>query len=349
MGTKNATEYRKMMTGMFTGLLQDSLDHPVEWHQSWKNAFSEVPRNAARGNRYNGINRFYLSMVACQSGITDPRWATMAQIKKEGWHLQKGSKGYEVEFWFPYDVEKRESISWDTYRMMKLNGDDIENVIIRPRYYYVFNASKIEGVPPLEVRETADIEPDELISRLSENMHVPIHHFINSGCAYRPSQDIIITPPPELFESSYQYNSSVLHELGHATGHESRLGRDILNAYGSDKYAREELVAEITSAFMGVHLRAPEIDIKDSEQHREYVRAWLQQLKNDPDLLDKALKDATAATAYMEEKAGLITKEQYVKSVTDTKDITVIDDGTAAELETPKQSMKQSPSGITMR
>ena len=76
MGTKNAKEYREKLTGMFMDLLNDSLDHPVNWRQGWGAALTQAPYNAARGTRYRGINRFYLSMVACREGFDDPRWAT---------------------------------------------------------------------------------------------------------------------------------------------------------------------------------------------------------------------------------------------------------------------------------
>ena len=103
MGTRNAGEYRQKLTEMFMSLLEDSLDHPVDWHQGWASAFANTaPYNAARGNQYRGINKFYLTMVAYREGFDDPRWATMNQIRQNNWHLQKGSKGYEVEYWFPY-------------------------------------------------------------------------------------------------------------------------------------------------------------------------------------------------------------------------------------------------------
>ena len=324
MSTKNAKEYREKLTDMFTGLLQDSLDHPVNWRQGWGSALTEAPYNAARGNRYRGINRFYLSMIAYKEGFNDPRWATMFQIKQNNWHLQKGSKGYEVEFWFPYDMEARRAMPWNDYNLMIMNGEPTENIMIKPRYFYVFNASRIDGVLPLEVKEKATVNPDELIARLSESMGVPIKHFINSGCAYRPDLDMIVTPPPELFVSSYEYNSSVLHELAHSTGHFSRLDRPLSAQFGSQEYAREELVAEITSAFMGAHLQMPEGELPDTDQHREYVRGWLQQLKNDPNMLAGAIKDAEQANEYMEYHAGFIDKLTLVKGMASTREAEIV-------------------------
>ena len=324
MGTKNAKEYRQKLTEMFMDLLQDSLDHPVNWHQGWASALTEAPYNAARGNRYRGINRFHLSMVAYREGFKDPRWATMFQIKQHNWHLQKGSKGYEVEFWFPYDTGNHRAMPWDNYNMMILNGESTENIMIVPRYFYVFNASLINGVPQLETGEKPVVDPDELISTLSVNMGVPIRHSSGSGCFYDPLQDLIVTPPPELFESSYEYNSSVLHELAHSTGHFSRLDRPLSTVFDSPEYAREELVAEITSAFMGAHLKMPEGELPDTGQHREYVRGFLQILKNDPDALASAIKDAERANEYMEYHAGIIDKAAWLKGMASTREAEVL-------------------------
>ena len=342
MGTKNASEYRQKLTDMFMELLQDSLDHPVNWHQGWTYALAgTAPYNAARGNSYRGINRFYLALVAHKQGFGDPRWATMKQIQENGWHLEKGSKGYEVEYWFPYDIENHKGLTWKEYDTMVLKGESTEDIIIRPRYFYVFNASLITGIPPLETAAKATVEPDELISRLSESMNVPIMHFINSSCAYNPYRDSIVTPPPECFESSYEYNSSVLHELAHSTGHSSRLDRPLSTVFGSTAYAREELVAEITSAFMGAHLEMPEGDHPDTEQHREYVRGWLQNLRNDPYMLADAIKDAEKASEYMEYHAGIIDKKTMLEGASKSRTIETVKDN-SAEMETPVQQKAQN-------
>jgi len=335
VGTKNAKEYREKLTSMFMDLLKDSLDHPVNWRQGWGTALTQVPYNAARGTRYRGINRFYLSMVACREGFDDPRWATMYQIRKNNWRLQKGSKGYEVEFWFPYDTQAHRSMPWDEYNLKVLSGEPTEDIMIRPRYFYVFNASRIDRIPKIEVKERPSVDPDELISKLSENMGVPILHFNNSICGYRPDKDSIVTPPPELFLSSYEYNSSVLHELAHSTGHASRLNRPLSTQFGSPAYAREELVAEITSAFMGAHLHMPEGELPDTEQHREYVRSWLQQLKNDPNMLTDAIRDAEMANEYMEYHAGIIDKESLVRGMASTREAEVVIQGPEEELISP--------------
>ncbi|MCR4716373.1 MAG: hypothetical protein K5656_04250, partial [Lachnospiraceae bacterium] len=123
---------------------------------------------------------------------------------------------------------------------------------------------------------------------------------------YRPSEDSITMPPIESFWAEYNYLSTFLHEAGHSTGHESRLNRDLTGIFGSEKYAKEELRAEIASAFttQAIGLEGT-MSREHIDNHKAYIQSWIAEIKNDPNELFKAIIDATKISDYLIEKGNL--------------------------------------------
>lgn len=217
-----------------------------------------------------------------------------------------------MEYWYPYDTANRKAVTWEEYRKaLSTEGRDENEFRLSTRYTPVFNASLVEGVPALEQPQQPEttIEADVLVSSLSRNMGVPILHG-GDQAFYRPKQDEIHLPEPSAFESEYAYNATALHELAHATGHPSRLNRNQSGGFGSDTYAYEELVAEMASCFMGVSLSA-EMSQQHIDDHKAYVQGWIQGIRDQPNLLIHAIKDAQGAADYMEYQAELITEHEY--------------------------------------
>lgn len=165
--TDKAKEYRGKLADEFLHVLEE---RPLEWKKSWMGG-GFLPSNARTGKRYRGINRFRLALAADARGYDDPRWATFNQIKERGWKLHDAKgQGVGVEYWLPYDKEEKRTISWDEFRMA---GEPFGNrYVLRVRYSTVFNAKLIDGIPKLPEPEVHDVEPDELVDRLSENMGV---------------------------------------------------------------------------------------------------------------------------------------------------------------------------------
>lgn len=122
-------------------------------------------------------------------------------------------------------------------------------------------------------------------------------------------------PPKETFSSSYAYNSTLLHELTHASGSEKRLNRDIENTFGDPNYAFEELIAEMGSALASVSIGRQENDEeamkKHLENHKAYVKSWREYITNDPSVVEKALYQAQLATDYLDANGGVITIEEF--------------------------------------
>lgn len=297
-------EFRDQLTSLFIKSLEEKAEN---WERPWCLA-GQVPTNAVTQRPYTGLNRIWLSMVAHNKGYTDPRWATFVQIKNKKWHLNLNAKGIRVEYWMPFDYNKKKAISWDEYA--RLSKDESKKVGLTTKYYTVFNVADITGVPPLNTMPTEDIKLDQIVSKLSDNMAVPIINDSNGAAFYRPQEDKIHTPLPSSFSSPISYNTICLHELAHATGASHRLSRDIQNSFGSVKYAYEELVAEITSTFFSSNLEIP-LDESELKNHKAYVQSWINDIKEKPATLLSAIKEATRACDYMEYKAELIPESEY--------------------------------------
>lgn len=300
MANKRVLEFRENVTEMFIdGLKKDGL----AWKQGWDSE-SLLPSNANTGALYKGINRLNLILSAKKRGYSDNRWLTFKQIKDEGYHLEKGSKGVNVEYWFPYDMKNEETVTWQRYNEYLKAGREANEFSLLFKLYTVFNGDNIKGIPEKEEYLNKDVNPDKIIKEISMNMNVPIIHEKDEFSAYyNHSKDEIHLPIPERFFSKDEYNATALHELAHSTGHKDRLNRNV-GMMGSKEYAYEELVAEITSVFMSAYTGIKVADV-DIDNHSAYVNSWIKELEESPDTLVKAIKEAEQASDYMERYIGI--------------------------------------------
>ena len=307
-------EFRQNLADEFIKVLEEK---GVEWKQEWKNISVNGWKNGITQRPYRGLNLFNLFFTALRRGYKDPRWCTFRQIADEKYHpgqewkLKKGSKAAKVEYWLPFDLVEKKSMSWEMRNKLIEDGkrtvDDFRTIA---RYYSVFNADCIEGIPLLEPKLDNDIDISAVISKISENMHVPII-FEGDKAFYFPEADEVHMPEKGLFEDEYGLNATALHELSHATGHPSRLNRHV-EKYGSPEYAFEELVAEISSCFMAGDIGC-EMSKEHIENHKAYVRGWITVIKNDPEKLVEAVKQAEQAANYLNYQGELITEKEYRK------------------------------------
>ena len=314
MAPKNRAEYRDLLAKEFLRVLTEK---GLNWKQGWNNS---NPMNAVTKREYRGVNRFYLSMVARVKGYQDPRWATMVQIMdrkglyhpKEKWHLRAGSKAVYVEYWYPYDTQLHRALNWDLFRKLPAEERADPRYILRVSYTPVFNASQIDGITawaPQQIKEIPQL--DQLVAALSQNMDVPIIYDGGSRAYYNPSEDKIHLPQLQMFHSSYELNATTLHELAHATGAANRLNRLRHTRFGTPEYAYEELIAEISSCFMGIDIHLDQIPLY-IENHLAYVQSWIRIIQDQPDSLIRAINEAQQAADYMEYAAELIPEEDYI-------------------------------------
>jgi antirestriction protein ArdC len=160
---------------------------------------------------------------------------------------------------------------------------------------YVFNAEQIEGVPPAPSRECS-WNPLEKAEQLVQAANPKLQHGAGDRAYYRPSTDSIHLPLKEQFPSAENYYSTLLHELGHWSGHETRLNRDLSDPFGSIGYAREELRAEIASMIIGSELGIG----YDPDQHAAYAASWIQILENQPLEIFRAAADGEKIHTYLQ-------------------------------------------------
>lgn len=312
---KNKEEYRQEMAEAFANVLEEK---GLEWRKEWAGSGGGAPHNGITKACYRGSNAFWLSLVSMMKGYSDPRWVTMVQIMdkdskyhpKEKWHLKAGSKATYVEYWYPFDLKDKKALTWEQYKQEIQNGRREDEFKLSTKYTAVFNAADVEGMPEISIPENEDVRMDEMVRKLSEGMGVPILLDGGDRAYYSPHQDKIHLPSPGSFENEYAFNSTALHELSHSTGHPTRLNRPQSGMFGTSQYAYEELVAEMCSCFMGFDLQA-QASSSHIDNHKAYVQSWVQAIREKPETLIKAIKDAQAAANYMDWKARLITDKEY--------------------------------------
>ena len=308
----NAKEYREKLAEQFLNVLQEK---GLQFMEEWS-SFKSKPVNAKRMIPYKGINMFRLFMISQERGYTDPRWATFNQIKDMGCRLKNAKgQGVTVEYWYPWNLELKKAATWEEYykfyRSLEDKSEIEKTYSLRSKYSVVFNGDLIEGLPELAVQPKRDIVEDEIIPKLSKELGVELLNDGRGRAYYSPKEDKIHLPERGDFVSDYAYNSVALHEFGHATSAAHRLNRDLGGGFGTERYAYEELIAEITSCFMSVNLKT-EQDAKHIENHKAYVQSWIRSIREKPEMLVKAIAQAERATAYLEEKAGIITIQEYM-------------------------------------
>lgn len=307
---QTSAEFRQSLAENFLKVLELK---GLAWKQEWHSSHASAPYNGVSKVPYHGCNQFNLTMIAILKGYSDPRWVTMVQIMDksskyhpaEKWHLKKGSQATYVEFWYPFDTVKKKALTWDEYRNELDTGRPEEEFLLKTRYTAVFNATDVEGMSPLPEFNNPTVDIDKFVTTLSTVMNVPIINDGGSRAYYAPKSDKIHLPKPSSFESTYAYNATALHELAHATGHPSRLNRDMSGKYGQESYAFEELVAEISSCFMSINLGC-ELTKEHLENHQAYVSSWLTAIHEKPEALSKAISQASAVAVYMETKASYL-------------------------------------------
>lgn len=304
----------KMREEMAQSFLSSLKEDKIPWRKEW----SSLPGrsfNAVTQTPYRGTNLFWLFCQQQEKGYQDPRWCTFNQAKKKGWNVKKGEKGTKVEFWSLYDKETKKKLT-QTEAMDLRDQLSPEEYLQRVKpissVYTVFNGEQIEGIPAIDI-EKYTWDAQELLEKrdvLFANMKV---NFVEQGweAYYSPDRDLISLPEVNNFENEYAYFSTLLHEAAHATGHSSRLDREFGIKF-SDIYAKEELRAEIASAFTSQVLGIDSMNQEHMENHKAYVQSWIDVLKNNPDELFAAIKDAEKISDYLIEK-GEFDLEQNIQ------------------------------------
>lgn len=255
------------------------------------------PFNFISGKSYRGGNALLLSIASQMEFGGDPRWMTFKQASERGMRIKPGSKGNIVEYW---QFEKEEEVVGENGEKKKEHVK-LDSPFVRRSV--VFNGQQIEGMPELAPTPKGEIERMELAERIIANSGAVIKFDTPGRAFYTPARDEIHSAPKNAYRSTEDYYSTLLHELGHWTGHADRLDREAYSAalkghIPKDMYAKEELRAEIASYFLAMDtgIAVTEGHLKN---HAAYVASWLEALKKDKNEIYRAAKDADGICEYL--------------------------------------------------
>ena len=250
------------------------------WIKPWK-ADSSADKNLVSQKPYQGINRLLLGMSSMVKGFSVPVWASYKQWEAIGANVKKGEKGTKIVFYSPVSKENKQTGDLEKYAVLKT--------------YFVFNAAQVEGI---------DIVPAETVAAEFTAVELAEQRIIKTGAAishggdaafYMPSADRIQLPNKTAFNSEANYYATAFHELAHWTGSKNRLDRDLdKGRFGNPAYAFEELVAEMSAAFL-----CSDYGIQGELRHAGYIGHWLKALREDSKAVFKAAALAQKAADYI--------------------------------------------------
>ena len=293
-GGKNKAQRANIYDEVTEKIIRELEAGRIPWAQPWAargeaaTIAAGLPKNAQTGRTYSGINILLLWGAAIENDFADQVWLTFRQAKALGGSVMKGERGAMVVYadkFIPKEERKR----------VETEGGDASFVPFLKRYT-VFNAAQCEGLPEELTTGAKPLPECETIPRAENLIKATGADFRIGGdkAFYVPSQDFIRVPPQLAFFEQINYYRTCFHELGHWTGHASRLNREFKGRYGSQPYAREELVAELASAFVCASL-----SIAPTVRHADYLGAWLEVLEEDNRAIFNAASLASKAADFI--------------------------------------------------
>ncbi|KIX30667.1 hypothetical protein HW40_07710 [Mannheimia haemolytica] len=283
------------------------INNDSKWEKRW-NSFDFYPQNGNTGRPYSGINELKLYFLP----YSDPRWFTYKQIKELGGKVKKGEKGRLIQFY----TNKIERIKKDKNGNPIIDNDGNKKREVEvidgyiAKYYIVFNAEQTIGLPPYtppeitaEDRKKRDLYNIERIEQLVRNMNINVEEKFSNKAYYQPDLDLIVIPDKAQFKGKKEYYGTLLHETSHATSHPSRLNRKLSFDMNTKEYAKEELIAEISSMLLSrkyqIAVQNPKRDFSDEKNSLAYLRGWILAGKITNDDFKDAIKIAVKVSNYI--------------------------------------------------
>ena len=255
------------------------------WVKPWIGGGTALlPYNARTRRQYNGVNVLLLWGSAFEKGYCHPAWLTFLQAKELGANVRKGEHAEHIVFSSSYTKKDADEEDGD--------GKEVRFL----KFHNVFNVEQIDGLPQ-DISFAPEPRPlDELLND-ANTFVVSLGADVRHGGGHAgdaPSKDCIVLPARERFESDAHYLATSIHEHAHWSGHPSRLDRDLAGRFGDAQYAAEELIAELTAAYLCAHLAIP-----GALRHPEYIGNWLKVLGDDKRAIFTAAAKATEAANYL--------------------------------------------------
>ena len=328
-GRKNKSdEILKKFAGMMVKIIKKA--NANNWKKGWmgvNGSIQGLPQNIS-GRTYSGGNSFFLMFNTAEKGYKTPVYMTFKQAKEQNLHVKSGEKSVPIFKWgLSIKDENGKKVSEEDYNAMSQEERATMDVRPFPKMFHVFNIDQtnLEEVnkkrydaivarfktPEQELKDTEGMYVNEALDRMFEQKawHANIQYDKPADQAfYSPSTDSIVLPmkeqfklgktPEEVYHDGMEYYSTALHEMAHSTGHESRLDRKF-GAQGTDNYAHEELIAEMTSALVGSTMG---FDRKILENNANYLSGWLNRLRDKPETITTIMTDVGKASDMIIEK-----------------------------------------------
>jgi len=282
---------RQSLYAQVTGRVIAELEQGrLPWVQPWAPARCgcTMPHNAGTGRAYSGINILILWAAVIEGGFGSQRWLTYRQCELAGGHVRKGEKGTTVCYADRFTPKDEQERARDEDR-------DARQVAFLKRFT-VFNVDQCDGLPD-SITNLPGCPPEQEMVPHADALIRASGADVRIGgdkAFYLPALDMIALPPKAAYPEPINWYRTALHELGHWTGHESRLARDLSGSCGGRAYAREELVAELTGAFSCASL-----SIHPTVRHADYIGAWLEVLREDERAIFRAASQASKAADYL--------------------------------------------------
>jgi antirestriction protein ArdC len=291
MGQVQSFEGRGSLYAEVTGQVIEELEQGrLPWVQPWDGAACgcAMPENGATSRRYSGINVLILWSEGVARGFGSQRWLTFRQALSLGGHVRRGEKGTTVCYADRFTPKGEEERARDEDREAR--------AIAFLKRFTLFNVDQCEGLPE-ELTKAPELPAERETIPHAEALIAATGADFRIGGAeafYSPCADFVQVPPQQAYSEQINWYRTALHELGHWTGHASRLDRNQRGCFGSADYAREELVAELASAFTCASL-----SIRPTVRHADYIGAWLAVLREDEKAIFRAASLASKAADYL--------------------------------------------------
>lgn len=270
----------------------------IPWQKPWINGKYKGCISHVSGKPYSIINQMLL-------GGRTGEWLTFQQIQAEGGRVKKGEKASFVVFWTFAERYELEAVCDE-------HGDEIgTRKVITGHYpvlrsYNVFHVNQCEGIAERFAGQSIEYTNDPIesaekaVQEYVNREHLKLIIENSSRAFYDPYEDFVSVPSIEQYKVVEEYYSTLFHELTHSTGHKKRLNRAEINTFaffGDDNYSREELTAEMGSAFI-LHTLGIECE-SAFKNSAAYIQGWLKALHNDKKMIIAAAAKAEAASEYI--------------------------------------------------
>lgn len=289
MGKTTTTEKRDLYAEV-TDSIVAAMERAGEWERPWTSVENGAafPRNAD-GRAYRGVNTILLWAAAMDHGYASGIWATYKSWAGRGAQVRKGEKGTLVTLWRPFDRKATaEEIAAGKDTDGKMRG-------LLLRHFTVFAAEQVDGYEVPEATPMPEPQRDAIADAWFAGLGGDVRYG-GDQAFYSTATDRITLPDRAAFTTAERFYATLAHEYGHWTGHASRLDRNLSGRFGSEAYAAEELVAELTAAFVGAMLG---FHTQVRDDHASYVKNWVEVLRNDKRAIFTAASLAQKAADYL--------------------------------------------------